>query len=163
MYVFHPFEPIFNADSQVLILGTFPSVKSRESDFYYGNPQNRFWRTIAGITKTEQIPQTIDDKKDILLKNGIALWDVLQSCDIEGSSDNNIRNATPTDLSIIFNKANIKRIYTNGLQSYKFFVKYHSKSYDVKVIKLPSTSPANARYTLEQLVMVWPQLADIIS
>ncbi|MDR1034692.1 MAG: DNA-deoxyinosine glycosylase [Holosporales bacterium] len=160
MRIAHPFEPIFDEESQVLILGTFPSIRSRESGFYYGHPQNRFWKVMAYITKTDQIPQTISSKKHMLIKNGIALWDVLQSCDIEGSSDNNIRNPTPTDLSIIFNETNIKYIYTNGLQSYQFFNKYHDKSYNGKLIELPSTSPANARYTIEQLVTIWSQIVS---
>jgi G:T/U-mismatch repair DNA glycosylase len=129
MRVVHPFEPIFDEESQVLILGTFPSIKSRETGFYYGHPQNR-----------------------------ISLWDVLQSCDIEGSNDNNIKNATPTDLSIIFSQTSINYIYANGAQAYHFYHKYCNQSYKGKIIQLPSTSPANAKYSLEQLVSVWAQI-----
>jgi hypoxanthine-DNA glycosylase len=158
MHIVHPFAPVFDEKSQVLILGTFPSIRSRAAGFYYGHPQNRFWKVIAAITKTNQIPQTIEDKKCMLLQNRIALWDVLQSCDVEGSSDSSIRNATPTALSIILNKANINCIYANGLQSYQFFIKYHCEFYSGRLIKLPSTSPANARYALEQLVAIWSQI-----
>ncbi|MDR2458736.1 MAG: DNA-deoxyinosine glycosylase [Holosporales bacterium] len=160
MHIVHPFDPIFNEESQALILGTFPSIRSRELGFYYGHPQNRFWKIIAAITKTYQVPQTIDGKKFMLLKNRIALWDILQSCNIEGSSDHSIRNTTPTDLSGILNKANIKCIYTNGLQSYRFFIRYYGKSYSGKFINLPSTSSSNAMYTLEQLVIIWTQIVS---
>ncbi|MDR1233932.1 MAG: DNA-deoxyinosine glycosylase [Holosporales bacterium] len=158
MRLVHHFDPVFDEESQVLILGTFPSVRSRASGFYYGHPRNRFWKVIAAITKTDRIPQTIDSKKCMLLKNRIALWDVLQSCDIEGSSDSNIKNPMPTDLSKIFSKANIKCIYTNGSQAHQFFIRYHCKSYSGNLIKVPSTSPANARYTLEKLVAIWSQI-----
>jgi hypoxanthine-DNA glycosylase len=151
----HPFEPVFDEESRVLILGTFPSIKSRSSGFYYGHPQNRFWKVIARITKTDQIPQTIDQKKCMLLKNKIALWDVLQSCDIKGSSDNSIKNAIPTDLSTILEKANISCIYANGLQAYQFCHKYYGEHAELKIAKLPSTSAANAKYSLDQLVAIW--------
>jgi hypoxanthine-DNA glycosylase len=154
----HPFEPVFNEESRVLILGTFPSIKSRSSGFYYGHPQNRFWKVIAHITKTDQIPQTIDQKKRMLLKNKIALWDVLQRCDIKGSSDSSIKNAIPTDLSAIFKETNINCIYANGLQAYQFCCKYYEEHSELKIAKLPSTSAANAKCSLEQLVAIWGQI-----
>jgi hypoxanthine-DNA glycosylase len=154
----HPFEPVFDEESRVLILGTFPSIKSRLSGFYYGHPQNRFWKVIARITNTDQIPQTIDQKKCMLLKNKIALWDVLQCCDIKGSSDSSIKNATPTDLSTILKKTNISCIYANGLQTYQFYCKYYGEHSELKITKLPSTSAANAKYSLEQLVAIWAQI-----
>jgi hypoxanthine-DNA glycosylase len=106
MQLTHPFEPVFDEKSRILILGTFPSVKSREYGFYYGHPQNRFWKVISSITNTDPIPKTMVDKKQMLIKNGIALADVLQSCDIDGSDDNRIKNAAPADLSKIFDNAN---------------------------------------------------------
>ncbi|MDR0580635.1 MAG: DNA-deoxyinosine glycosylase [Holosporaceae bacterium] len=154
MQLTHPFEPVFGEKSRILILGTFPSVKSREYGFYYGHPQNRFWKVLARITNTDPIPETIADKKQMLLKNGIALADMLQSCDIESSGDGSIRNAAPADLSKIFDNANIERIYANGEKAYQLFIKYIG----MEVIKLPSTSPANAKYDLEKLIFEWEKI-----
>ncbi|MDR3155744.1 MAG: DNA-deoxyinosine glycosylase [Holosporaceae bacterium] len=154
MQLIHPFDPIFDEKSRILILGTFPSVKSREYGFYYGHQQNRFWKAIARITQTGHFPETIADKKQILIQNRIALADVLQSCDIAGSSDGSIKNAVPADLSKIFDNANIERIYANGEKAYQLFIKYIG----MEVIKLPSTSPANAKYDLEKLISEWEKI-----
>lgn len=148
----HNINPVFNKESKILILGSFPSVKSREQSFFYGHPQNRFWRVISYITN-EPLPKTIDDKKALLLKNNIAVWDVIKSCDIIGSSDSSIENVVINDLSIILNDANIKRIFANGDKAYKLFKKYYSK--DIDIMKLPSTSPANAQYSLGKLCDEW--------
>ena len=113
--VTHEFEPVFDQNSKVLILGTFPSVKSRENQFYYGHPQNRFWKVIARLTK-EQVPITIEEKKALLLRHGIAIWDVISSCEIKGSSDSSIRNVVPADLNRILDHCDIRRIYANGGQ-----------------------------------------------
>ncbi|MDR0580981.1 MAG: DNA-deoxyinosine glycosylase [Holosporaceae bacterium] len=158
MQLTHPFNPVFDEKSRILILGTFPSVKSREYGFYYGHPQNRFWKVISCVTNTDPIPETIADKKQMLLKNGIALSDVLQSCDIDGSSDSSIKNAVPADLSKIFDNANIKHIYANGEKAYQLFIKYLYKNIGREIIKLPSTSPTNAQYNLEKLIFEWEKI-----
>jgi hypoxanthine-DNA glycosylase len=167
----HPFEPVFDEKSSVLILGTFPSVKSRERGFYYGHPQNRFWKIISRVTKTYPIPETITDKRRMLLENGIALFDALQSCDIEGSSDSDIKNAVPADLSPILNGADIKRVCANGEKAYRLLMKYFRPNAGLEIrplaeptiIKLPSTSPANARYGFERLVSEWEKILEPIS
>jgi len=138
----------------VLLLGSFPSVKSRETGFYYGHPQNRFWKLIATLTKTEPVPPGREDKRRMLLKNGIALWDVVQSCEIEGSSDLRIRQVEPADLSLILKKAPIGRIFANGDRAYQLCRKYSGLS----VERLPSTSPANASCGFEELLRAWSAL-----
>jgi hypoxanthine-DNA glycosylase len=158
MQINHPFEPIFDENSSLLILGTFPSVKSREYGFYYGHPQNRFWKVIACITKTDPFPETIIDKKQMLIRNRIALADVLKSCDIQGSSDGNIKNTTPMNLPKILNNSNVNRIYANGEKAYQLTLKYFSKNIAQKIFKLPSTSSANARYDFEKLILEWKRI-----
>ncbi|MDR0580947.1 MAG: DNA-deoxyinosine glycosylase [Holosporaceae bacterium] len=159
MHFSHPFNPIFDENSSVLILGTFPSVKSRANAFYYGHPQNRFWKIISHITNTNPVPKTIDDKKQMLIANRIALADVLQSCSIEGSSDNDIREAVPMNLSRILNSANLSRICANGGKAYQLFMKYfYDKNVEQNIIKLPSTSSANAKYNFEKLVLEWKKV-----
>ena len=155
----HTFQPIYNINSKILILGTFPSVKSRETQFYYGHPQNRFWKVIAGVFQCE-IPQTNEEKKQMLFNNNIAIWDVIESCDIVGSSDSSIQNVIPNDLSIILNHSNIKKIYANGKTAAKLYEKYTESVTGKSIITLPSTSPANAAYRLEQLVETW-KLIDL--
>lgn len=150
----HIFEPIYNYDSRILILGTFPSVKSRENQFYYGHPQNRFWKVLAAIYDNEPLV-TIEEKKSFLLQNRIAIWDVIASCDITGSSDSSIKNVVPTDLSIILNHAGIEKIFANGTTAAKLFRKYQEQTVKREIICLPSTSPANAAYSLERLVECW--------
>ena len=152
--VYHEFEPIYNEKSKVLILGTFPSVKSREGQFYYHHPQNRFWKVMAALTK-ERLPQTISDKKELLLNHHIAIWDVVQSCQIKGSSDSSIRNVIPNDISRILRDAPIRQIYTNGGTAFKLYEKYCLPLTRQKAIRLPSTSPANAAYSLERLILEW--------
>jgi hypoxanthine-DNA glycosylase len=154
MQLTHPFDPVFDEKSRILILGTFPSLKSREYGFYYGHPQNRFWKVLSSVTNTYPVPETIADKKQMLLRNGIALADVLQSCNIEGSSDGSIRNVIPADLSKIFENSDIERICANGEKAYQLFIKYIG----MEVIKLPSTSPANVQYDLEKLILEWEKI-----
>lgn len=150
MLVTHPFEPIFDRNSKILILGSLPSVRSRADGFYYGHPQNRFWRLMASLYQTE-IPKTISEKKAFLLQNGIALWDVIASCEIEHSADSTIRNAIPNDLSCIFEKADIRAVYTNGKAADRLYRKYNER----EALCLPSTSPANAAWTMEKLESAW--------
>jgi len=153
----HNIEPIFNKNSRILILGSFPSVKSREQQFFYAHPQNRFWKVISKITNSKE-PITIDEKKKFLLDNNIAVWDVIKSCDIVGSSDSSIVNVTINEFDIILNNAQIQRIYANGDKAYSLFKKYYSK--ELEIIKLPSTSPANAQYNLEKLCEEWKQILN---
>lgn len=155
--VTHEFEPVFNQNSRVLILGTFPSVKSRENQFYYGHPQNRFWKVMARLTE-EAVPQTIEEKKRLLLNHGIAIWDVISSCEIKGSSDSSIRNVVPADLSIILDACDIRRIYANGGTAKKLYDKYSKSRTGREIIGLPSTSPANAAYSLDRLMESWGEI-----
>ncbi|MBR3595999.1 MAG: DNA-deoxyinosine glycosylase [Clostridia bacterium] len=157
MKINHPFLPLYDENSEILILGSFPSVKSREEMFFYGHPQNRFWKVIAAVTKN-QIPETIPQKKELLLKNRIALWDVIASCEITGSSDSSIKNVIPNDITEILNNSKITRIYVNGKTSEKFYNKYIKERTGVSAICLPSTSPANAVWTLDKLISEWKRI-----
>ncbi len=155
VHVVHPFEPLYDSNSKILILGSFPSVKSREQKFFYGHPQNRFWKVISQILE-EELPQTIEQKREMLIKNKIALYDVIYSCDIKGSSDSSITNVVPSDLSNILKAANIgDRIYCNGNTSRDMYMKYTYSYTGIKCMGLPSTSPANAAWNVEQLVEKW--------
>jgi hypoxanthine-DNA glycosylase len=150
----HPIPPIYNKASQILILGSFPSVKSREQQFFYGHKQNRFWKVLAQILECP-VPNDIQEKKKMLLSNHIALWDVIASCSITGSSDSSITDVVPNDLSEILKTADIQAIYCNGTKAYELYQKYIYPINKIQAIKLPSTSPANASYSLERLVGEW--------
>ena len=150
----HNIPPLFDENSEILILGSFPSQKSREAQFFYGHPQNRFWLVLSEVLG-EKLPQRIDEKREMLLKNKIALWDVIASCEIVGSSDSSIKNAVPNDVSGIIKKSNIKRIFVNGKTAEKYYNRYILDSTQIPAIVLPSTSPANAAYSLERLVDEW--------
>ncbi|MBQ7519380.1 MAG: DNA-deoxyinosine glycosylase [Clostridia bacterium] len=149
----HPFDPVWDADCRLLILGTFPSVKSRENAFYYGHPQNRFWR-VLGAVYHEPAPQTVGEKRAFLLRHHIALWDVIAQCEITGSADSSIRRAVPNDLPGLMARCLIRRILLNGKTAEKIYLKYW-KALDVPHAVLPSTSPANAAWTLERLRGAW--------
>lgn len=158
-YHTHEFAPVFNKDSKVLILGTFPSVKSREQQFYYGHPQNRFWKVLSHITK-EPIPTDIGEKKHLLLKHNIAIWDVIQSCEIIGSSDSSIRNVEAANIAHLLPQTSIQAIFGNGSKACELFEKYTAPSLSgfpglSSIQKLPSTSPANAAWSLERLCTFW--------
>lgn len=152
--VSHTFEPVYDENSRILILGTFPSVKSREQNFYYGHPQNRFWKLLAALTDSE-VPQTIAEKKEMLLRSRIAIWDVIESCEIIGSSDSSIRNVVPADLNRILQNAPIQTIYANGGKAYELYEKYARPLTGRPIEKLPSTSPANAAWQMERLIGAW--------
>ena len=156
MRVEHEFEPVYDAHSQALILGTFPSVKSREMAFYYGHPQNRFWRLIAALTG-EEVPQRedIQAKKQLLLRHKIAVWDVIAVCQIMGSSDSSIRDVIPNDIGALLQRTSITHIYANGTKAYELYMKYVYAQTKREIIKLPSTSPANAAYSFERLHQMW--------
>lgn len=150
----HPFPPVCDENSKVLILGSFPSVKSREEMFFYGHPQNRFWKVISAVFQ-RRIPVTVNEKRVFLLECGIALWDVIASCDVVGSSDSTVKNVVTNDISPILEKADIRQIYVNGKTAEKYFKKYTQPIVDRNAICLPSTSPANASWSLDRLVKAW--------
>ncbi len=153
-HISHPFPAVYNKNSQILILGSFPSVKSREQNFFYGHPQNRFWEVTASIFGCAK-PQTIEEKCAFLLANGIALWDVIASCEIEGSADSKIKNATPNDISQILENSQISAIFTNGGTAHKLYEKYMEPQTGIPAVKLPSTSPANAAWSVPRLIETW--------
>ena len=150
----HPFPPLYDENSEALILGSFPSVKSRENMFFYGHPQNRFWKVISKIYN-EKLPDTIGEKKALILNHRLALWDSIRSCTIVGSSDSSVRDVVPNDISGIISNSKIDRIFCNGALSYKMYMKYIFPTTEIKALKLPSTSPANAAYSLERLIGEW--------
>ena len=152
--VLHTIVPVYDANSKILILGSFPSVKSRETGFFYGHPQNRFWNVLASVFHT-QVPITIEEKKEFLLFHSIAVWDVIGSCDITGSSDGSIRNVEVNDLTCILEKATIEHIYVNGKKAEQLYKRDIEPLIHRSAVCLPSTSPANAAWSLEKLVEVW--------
>ena len=153
----HPISPVFDSNSKILILGSFPSVKSREANFFYGHPQNRFWKVLATVFDT-MVPITIEEKRAFLLANGVAVWDVIQSCDIVGSSDRSIKNVVANDLCVLLDNAPIEQIFVNGKTAEQYYKKYIEKEIGRKAICLPSTSPANAAWNVERLVEQWRQI-----
>ncbi len=150
----HPIAPIYDAHSRILILGSFPSVKSRETMFFYGHPQNRFWRVLAAVF-ADTVPHTIEEKKSFLLRHRVAVWDVIRSCDIVGSSDASIKNVTANDLQIILDAAPIEAIYVNGKTAERLYRNYAEAVTGREAVVLPSTSPANAAWSLERLTEAW--------
>lgn len=150
----HTIDPVYDTDSKVLLLGSFPSVKSREQQFFYGHKQNRFWRVLAQVLECET-PADIPQKKAMLAAHHIAVWDVIASCEITGSSDASIRNVKPNDLSRILSAADIRAIYTNGGKAHQLYQKYIFPVNGREAYLLPSTSPANAGWSLERLVEAW--------
>lgn len=158
-HVTHSFEPVYNAESRILILGSFPSVKSREQGFYYGHPQNRFWKVMAFVLSCAE-PETIEEKRNMLLEHGVAVYDVVFSCDIIGSSDSSIRNVVPADISRLVQQSRIEKIFSNGRLSEKLYCKYIEPSLGMPVTALPSTSPANAAYSLARLQQIWKQALE---
>ena len=157
--VTHEFQPVFNRDSRVLILGTFPSVKSRQQQFYYGHPQNRCWRVTAALLKKE-VPVTIEEKKKMLLDGHIAIWDVIDTCDIEGSSDSSIRNVKANDIGGLLAQTSIRAVFANGDKACQLYRKYCMEQAGREIIRLPSTSPANAAWTLEKLIQAWSVIRE---
>lgn len=156
----HPIAPVFDKNSKVLILGSFPSVRSREEGFFYGHPQNRFWKVASQIFG-EELPVTIDEKKAFLIRNHIALWDVIGSCEIDGSSDSSIRDVTVNDLSVILDVADIRAIFLNGKKAEQYYLKYLFPVLKRDAVCLPSTSPANAAWNLEKLITVWGAISEV--
>lgn len=155
----HPFGPLYDENSRVLILGSFPSVRSREQNFFYGHPQNRFWKVVAAVFG-QPVPQTVEEKKLLILDNGLALWDSIASCEITGSSDASIRNVRANDIGVILNSCSIERIYCNGRKSHEMYQRYIEPETGREAVCLPSTSPANAKWTLEKLTGAWSVIAE---
>ena len=153
-HIVHPFGPLYDEHSEVLILGSLPSVKSREQNFFYGHPQNRFWPMLAALFG-EGAPTTVEEKRALALRHHIALWDVIGSCDIVGSSDSSIRSVVPTDLRPILEGSGVKRIFCNGRTSGLYYKRYQEKTLGIAAEVLPSTSPANAAWTMERLLDAW--------
>lgn len=151
--VVHPLKPIFSESSEILILGSFPSVKSREAAFYYGNPQNRFWQVLANVYG-ETLPRTNEERQKMILRHDLALWDVIASCRIHGSADSAISDVTPNDLTEILTFAPIRRVLLNGKAAERYYRKFQSEL-PVPAVVLPSTSPANAAWSLERLTVAW--------
>lgn len=154
----HPFPPLFDAASEKLILGSFPSVRSREQKFYYGFERNRFWQVLAQIFGA-RVPVTIDEKKDFILSRKLALWDVISSCEINASSDASIKNVIVNDISSLIEKTNIRAVFLNGATAFGFYKKFIGKTVDLPAFKLPSTSPANAACKLNDLIEKWRVIA----
>lgn len=152
--IIHNIPPVFDRNSEVLILGSFPSVKSRETEFFYGHPQNRFWKVTAAVFGCA-VPQTIEEKKEFLLKNHIALWDVIASCEVSGSADSSIKNAVPNDISVILAAAPIRGIFVNGKTAEKYYNRFLLPVTGLRAVVLPSTSPANASKSLAALTEEW--------
>lgn len=152
--IIHPIPPLYDKECTKLILGSFPSVKSREVQFFYGHPQNRFWKLIAELFN-EEIPHTTEEKSKLVLKHHIAMWDTIHSCTITGSSDSSIRDVVPNDLSVILDNSRVTKIFANGAASYKLYQKYIFPVTNIQAVKLPSTSPANAAFSLERLKQSW--------
>lgn len=159
--VTHPFPPLYNQDSRVLVLGSFPSVKSREAQFFYHHPQNRFWKVLSAVFN-ESVPITIEEKRDLLLRNKIAVWDVIQSCEITGSADSSIKNVIPNDLTEILQTAKLNRIISNGGTSHQLYMRHIFPLTGIESLKLPSTSPANASCSMDCLVKDWSILRTYV-
>lgn len=158
----HNIDPVYSSDSKILILGSFPSVKSREAQFFYAHPQNRFWKVLTALYAPDGGIEldTVDKKRDFLLKNKIAVWDVIRSCEITGSSDSSIKNVKVNNIEMILSAADIKAIFSNGATSYNLYMKYCADKLGRPSVKLPSTSPANAAYSLERLIDAWSAIKD---
>ena len=149
-HIIHSIEPVFDTESRVLILGTMPSPKSREVQFYYGHPQNRFWRVLAAVLG-EEVPRSVPEKKAMLLRHRIALWDVLAECEITGASDSSIRNPVANDLSVILDHAPVQAVFTTGATAWKLYTRLQKPHTGIEAVRLPSTSPANCAVKMEAL------------
>ena len=170
-FIVHPIPPLYDKDSRILILGSFPSPKSREAQFFYGHPQNRFWKVMARVLDwrgedsrglSAFVPSTVEEKRTMLLSNHIALWDTIASCEITGASDSSITNVTPNDLFPILETAKIRAVFCNGAASHKLYMKYIFPVTGREAMKLPSTSPANAAWSVDRLAAAWQVVAEYL-
>ena len=155
----HNIPPVYDSESHILILGSFPSVKSREEGFFYGHKQNRFWRVLSALL-CEPLPLTVNEKKAMLHKHHIALWDVIASCEISGSSDNSIKAVIPNDIQVILKECLNIKIFVNGKTAERYYKKYMLKATGREALTLPSTSPANAAWSFERLLEAWSIILD---
>ena len=155
----HPIPPLFSEHSEILILGSFPSVQSRNDAFFYAHPQNRFWKTVAGVFGAP-VPQTVEEKTGLILSNRLALWDVIASCEITGSSDSSISAVVPTDLFRILDHAPIRKIFVNGKTAERVYRQYQLPRTGIEAVCLPSTSSANASWSQERLLACWKQIRE---
>ena len=158
-HIVHPIPPLYDENSRVLVLGSFPSIKSREAMFFYGHPQNRFWRLLA-LLCGEPEPKTVEEKKRLALSHGVAMWDSIHSCTIVGSSDSSVRDVVPNDLSVILENSRVEKIYCNGALSHRMYMKHIYPNTGIAAVKLPSTSPANAAFSLDRLAKCWKVIFD---
>ncbi len=162
-HIDHGFDPVFDDHSRVLVLGSFPSVLSRQNDFYYGNPRNRFWHVLAACVGAQDVPTTIAQKRELLLAHGVALWDVVASCDIRGSSDSSIRNVVPADIARVTSVAPVEAVVCNGGTAGRLYARHLEGIAGIRATVLPSTSPANAAWQLDRLIETWrPALAPYV-
>lgn len=160
-HIRHTFEPVYNEESRVLILGSLPSVKSREEGFYYGHPRNRFWSVMSGLLKCH-LPQTVEEKKQMLLGHHVAIYDAVLECDIIGSADSSIRGVVPADIGGILENSQVECIFANGKTAAKLYQRYIQPGTGIPITELPSTSPANAAYGLERLLQAWGKMMDFL-
>ena len=160
-HLVHPIPPLYDETSRILVLGSFPSVKSRESGFFYGHPQNRFWKLLAEMF-AEPVPRTVAEKESMLRRHHIAAWDSIRSCDIKGSSDSSITNVVPNDFAELFKTADIRAVFTNGKKSHEIYTRYCLPKTGRPAICLPSTSPANAAWSMERLLGEWKQILEYL-
>lgn len=154
--IVHPVSPLYNENSKILILGTFPSVKSREACFFYSHPQNRFWKIMSRLCDSD-MPETIEEKKKLILEHQFALWDVIHSCDVTGSADSSIRNVVPNDISEIIKNSKVEKIFVNGRKAEALYKKYIEEKIGIRAVCLPSTSPANASWSEDRLFEYWKE------
>lgn len=160
-HIVHPFAPVFDDRSRILILGSLPSVLSRQNAFYYGNPRNRFWAVLAALTG-EDVPVSVEGKRTFLLRNRIAVWDVIRECEITGSSDSSIRNAEANDIGSVLACAPIGQLFANGARAYALYRKLCFPELQRDITLLPSTSPANASFSLSGLIEAWRSVSDAL-
>lgn len=159
--IVHPLAPVYDADSKILVLGTMPSPKSREAGFYYSHPRNRFWPVLAALFG-EEVPKTNEEKRSLLLRHRIAVWDVIASCEIAGASDTSIRNAVPNPIEELIVKTKIKAVYTTGQKAYQLYQKHCYPKTGIEAVPLPSTSPANAAMSLEKLIEAYRVILEYL-
>lgn len=158
----HTIAPVFDKHSRVLVLGTFPSPKSREVGFFYGHPQNRMWRVLAAVTGEEQVPQSVEERTAFLLRNRIAMWDVLARCTIEGASDASIRDAVPNNIQCILDVAPVQQVFTTGVKATALYERYLQPTCGLAPLRLPSTSAANAAWSLPRLIEAYRVLGEYL-
>ncbi len=158
----HPFPPVFDENSRMLLLGSFPSPASREKGFFYLHPQNRFWPVLSAVLEAP-LPQNNEERRELLLSRRIALWDVLAACDISGADDSSIRNAVPNDLSPIFSAADIRAVFTTGQAAFRLYKRFQQPKTNIPAVSLPSTSPANAKMRLDDLVAAYKAILPYLS